>query len=119
MESEEKKEDSSREIASCTTISRQLEEIHEILKQIYDAFLQFQETDREFVSEEGLLLEEALAKERKEQENEHSAMRLAFREKTRKEQDQTQTRLLRKARSLVADQNKNSQVWDSSSSTMV
>jgi len=114
--SEEKVEHPSRNNVVYPEIAKQLEDIHSILKQTYDAFLHFQETDREFVSEEGLLLEEGLAKERKDQELEHETMRIAFRQKTKKEQQQTQTRILRKARSLVAEQNKNSQVWDSSSS---
>ena len=97
-------------------ITKQLEDIHLVLKQTYNAFLHFQETDREFISEEDLLLEEGLAKERKEQELEHETMRIAYRQKTKKEQQQNQARILRKARSLVAEQNKNSQVWDSSSS---
>jgi len=98
-------------------ITKQLEDIHLVLKQTYNAFLHFQETDREFISEEDLLLEEGLAKERKEQELEHEAMRIAFRQKTKKDQQQNQERILRKARSLVDEQNKNSQVWDSSSQT--
>ena len=102
----------SRETRFYADITKQLEDIHLILKQTYDAFLQFQETDREFISEEGLLLEEGLTQERKEQELEHKAIRLAFRNKTKKEQRENQVRILRKARSLVAEQNKNSQVWD-------
>jgi hypothetical protein len=102
----------SRETRFYADITKQLEDIHLILKQTYDAFLQFQETDREFISEEGLLLEEGLTQERKEQELEHKAIRLAFRNKTEKEQRENQVRILRKARSLVAEQNKNSQVWD-------
>ena len=98
-------------------ITKQLEDIHLVLKQTYNAFLHFQETDREFISEEDLLLEEGLAKERKEQELEHEAMRIAFRQKTKKDQQQNQERILRKARSLVDEQNKNSQLWDSSSQT--
>ena len=95
-----------------SNITKQLEDIHLILKQTYNAFLQFQETDREFISEESLLLEEGLAQERKEQELEHIAMRIALRQKTETEQHQNQERILRKARSLVTEQNKNSQVWD-------
>ena len=114
--SEEKVEHPSRNNVVYPEITKQLEDIHSILKQTYDAFLHFQETDREFVSEEGLLLEEGLAKERKEQELEHETMRIAFRNKTEKEQKRNQDRILRKARSLIAEQNKNSQVWDSSSS---
>jgi len=64
------------------------------------------------MSEESILLEESLSKERTAQEIEHEALRTAFRQKTDKEQKQNQARILRKARSLVAEQNKNSQVWD-------
>jgi hypothetical protein len=94
-------------------ITQQLEDIHSILKQTYEAFIHFQETD-EFISDDGLLLEEGLAKERDEQELEHETMRNAIRQKTRKERQQNRARILRKARSVVAEQNKNSQVWDSS-----
>ena len=101
-----------REAAFYSDITKQLNDIHSVLKRTYDAFLQFQDTYREFISEEGLLLEEGLAKEKKAQEVEHEAMRSAFRQKTEKEQQQNRQRILRKARSLVAEQNKNSQVWD-------
>ena len=83
-----------------------------ILKQIHNTCIHFQETDREFISEETLLLEEGLSKERNTQELEHEAMRTAFRQKTEKEQKHNQDRILRKARTLVTEQNKNSQVWD-------
>jgi len=95
-----------------TNITKQLEDILSVLKQIHNTCIQFQETDREFVSEESILLEESLSKERTAQEIEHEALRTAFRQKTDKEQKQNQARILRKARSLVAEQNKNSQVWD-------
>jgi len=93
-------------------ISKQLEDIHSILKQIHHTCLQFQEPDREFMSEESLLLEESLSKERHIQEIEHEAIRTAFRQKTEKDQEKNQDRILRRARSLLVEQNKNSQVWD-------
>ena len=101
-----------RDDAFYSDITQHLKDIHSLLKLTYDAFIQFQDPDREFISEEGFLLEEGLAKEREIQEIEHEAMRIAFRQKTEKEQQQNQERILRKARSLVAEQNKNSQVWN-------
>ena len=114
MATEEKAEPSSERDENYLNIAQQLEDIQAILKQTYDAFLIFQEPDRELVSEEGLLLEEGLAKERREQELEHDTMRAVFREKIKKEQELAQTRIVRKVRSMVADRTKNSQVWDSS-----
>ncbi len=101
-----------RDDAFYSDITHHLKDIHSILKLTYDAFIQFQDPDREFISEEGFLLEEGLAKEREIQEIEHEAMRIAFRQKTEKEQHQKQERILRKARALVTELNKISQVWD-------
>ena len=109
---DESKASRSSEPVFYTHITKQLEDIHSILKQICDTCIQFHETDREFISEDTLLLEEGLSKERTTQEIEHEALRTVFRQKTEKEQKQNQDRILRKARSLIAEQNKNSQVWD-------
>ena len=108
----ESKSTRSSESVFYTNITKQLEDIHSILKQIYDTCIQFHETDQEFISEESFILEEGLSKERTKQEIEHEALRTVFRQKTEKEQKQNQDRILRKARSLIAEQNKNSQVWD-------
>ena len=48
----------------------------------------------------------------REQKMEHETLRIAFRQKMEKERQQNQERILRKARALVTEQNKNSQVWD-------
>lgn len=110
--SQSQSQSQSSEVPFYPTISKQLEDIHSILKQIHNTCLQFQEPDQEFMSEEAILLEESLSKERQTQENEHEAIRTAFRLKTEKEQKSNQDRILRKARSLLAEQNKQSQVWD-------
>lgn len=110
-------DDKSRETESIQSVfyagvTTQLEDIHSTLKKICDTCIQFHETEREFISEETLLLEESLSNERKTQEVEHEELREALRQKTEKEQRQSQERILRKTRSLIVEQNKNSQVWD-------
>ena len=91
--------------------------IKTILKQIHEVFVDFRETGRETLSAEAMLLEEGLAQERADQEQEHEKMRDAMRQKTRKETRDNQTRILRKARSLVTECEKNLRVWDDDSSS--
>ena len=111
-EADESRETGSRQSLFYDRVTAQLEDIHLTLRKICDTCIKFHETDREFISEEALLLEESLSNERKTQEAEHKELREALRQKIETEQKRNRDRILRKTRSLIVEQNKNSQVWD-------